>query len=356
MLNLDYIIVGQGVAGSNFALKLLDSGKSFKVIDHNLHKASAIAPGIYNVLVLKRFSLIWRAHAQLKLMLERFGRFEELLEDSFIEEIPTYRLLNNEEELKTWEKKSQLNELKPFLSDKIRRDVPAGIYASHGFAEIKQTGRVHLGKCLSSFRQWLAERQMLINETCDYQALKWDKEGVSYKEFRARKIVFCEGYGIKNNPFFNYLPVIGVKGEILYVRTQTPVPEGIWKGYNFLLPAEKGTAITASTYDREDLTPLPTSKGEAVLRKHLEDMYTGEYEIIEHLAGIRPTVSDVRPLIGRHPVYKNLIVLNGMGTRGVLLAPQMSEFLYNHLEHDEPLDTESDAGRFDSLYEKSGEN
>lgn len=352
MLSTDYIIVGQGVAGSCFALKLLDAGKSFILIDHNRDKASAVAPGMYNALVLKRFSLIWHAAAQLKLMKETFGRFEELLGGSYIEEIPTYRLLNNEEELRTWEKKSTHKELHPYLSDRIRHDVPSGIWAPNGYAEVKQTGRVHLNPCLTAFRTWLEARGMYRQETFDYKDLKWDENGVSYREIRAGKIIFAEGYGIKNNPFFNYLPVIGVKGEILYIKPEIPVPEGVWKGYNFLLPTPDGNALTASTYERDNLSSGPSKKGEAALRKYLEDIYTGDYEIIAHEAGIRPTVSDIRPLIGPHPLYKNLVVLNGMGTRGVLLAPQMSEFLYNHLEENKPIDSEADVSRFDSLFKQ----
>lgn len=355
MLNTEYIIVGQGVAGSCYALKLLDAEKSFILIDHNRDKASAVAPGMYNALVLKRFSLIWNAAEQLKLMKEKFRRFEELLGDSFIEEIPTYRLLNNEDEIRTWEKKSKYKELQPYLSDSIRYDTPPGIWAPHGYAEVMQTGRVHLKPCLTTFRTWLEARGKFRQETFEYKDLKWDESGVSYRDIRAKKIVFAEGYSIKSNPFFNYLPVIGVKGEILYIKTETPVPKGIWKGYNFLLPTPDGNALTASTYEREDLSPGPSKKGEAALRKYLEDIYTGDYEILAHEAGIRPTVSDIRPLLGRHPLYKNLIVLNGMGTRGVLLAPQMSEFLYNYLEHDKPLDSEADITRFDSLFKRSEE-
>jgi glycine/D-amino acid oxidase-like deaminating enzyme len=47
-----------------------------------------------------------------------------------------------------------------------------------------------------------------------------------------------------------------------------------------------------------------------------------------------------------HPKYTQLAVLNGLGTRGVMIAPSMAKQLYNHLENQEPLDPEIDIQRF----------
>ena len=42
-----------------------------------------------------------------------------------------------------------------------------------------------------------------------------------------------------------------------------------------------------------------------------------------------------------------MFVLNGLGTRGVLVAPSMAEALYNSIEKDTPLPEEIDINRFD---------
>ena len=67
---------------------------------------------------------------------------------------------------------------------------------------------------------------------------------------------------------------------------------------------------------------------------------------MSHIAGVRPTVKDRRPLIGRHPKYNNLYVLNGLGTRGVMIAPYVAKALYNFIEKGELLDAEIDVNRF----------
>jgi len=346
---IDYLIVGQGVAGSCFALKLLREKKSFLVIDEDKNKASSVAVGIYNPVVLKRFSLIWHAGEQLELMNEYFSEFENLLDGKFVEQIPVYRILKNEDEVRTWRKKSVMPELKPFLSEEIKFVQNKNIEAPFGYAEVKQTGRIDLGNCLSSFKSSLIKNELYRNEKFDYSALMIDENRIAYKGISAKRIVFCEGFGITENPYFNHLPVIGVKGEVLKIRTETEIPKAIWKAHNFLMPLDEKTALTASTYDRDDLTYNPTEKGKKEIQKYLEEMYTGKYEILEHTAGIRPTIVDRRPVLGNHPEFKNLFVLNGMGTRGTLLAPQMSEFLFDFIEKGTDFDREADIRRFDKF-------
>ncbi|HLV24029.1 MAG TPA: FAD-dependent oxidoreductase [Moheibacter sp.] len=347
---LDYLIIGQGVAGSCFALKCLKEKKSFIVIDQNQNMASSVAVGIYNPVVLKRFSLIWNAVEQLKLMHKYFSEFEDLLGDQFIEEMPTYRILKNQDEINAWEKKSALPELVPFLSDEFRNSTNDHLQTPFGFAEVKQTGRIHLGKCISLFRNYLTERNLYRNESFDYSELKVGDGEIIYKETRAKNIIFCEGFHVLNNPYFNYLPVIGVKGEVLEIKTATQIPKAIWKAHNFLMPETGDICLTASTYDRDDLTYEPTQKGRQEMQLHLEEIYSGDYKIMNQKAGIRPTIVDRRPILGCHPEYSRLFILNGMGTRGTLLAPQMTELLFEHIEIGKTITKEADVRRFDKFW------
>ena len=79
----------------------------------------------------------------------------------------------------------------------------------------------------------------------------------------------------------------------------------------------------------------------------LKKVLTVPYKIVEQTAGIRPTVRDRRPLVGMHPAYKRLAILNGLGTRGVMIAPTVAKQLFNNLENDKKLDSEIDIKRFE---------
>ena len=62
--------------------------------------------------------------------------------------------------------------------------------------------------------KYLIKNNLLKNEKFNYNLIEFEKNFVSYKDIKARKIVFCEGFGLKANPFFNYLPMQEAKGEL----------------------------------------------------------------------------------------------------------------------------------------------
>ena len=61
---------------------------------------------------------------------------------------------------------------------------------------------------------------------------------------------------------------------------------------------------------------------------------------------------DRRPLVGVHPEHQNLYILNGLGTRGVMIAPTEAENLYNYIEDNQSLDLESDIKKQNHFYFK----
>ena len=57
-------------------------------------------------------------------------------------------------------------------------------------------------------------------------------------------------------------------------------------------------------------------------------------------------MKDRRPMVGVHAKHSQLSVLNGLGTRGVMIAPTVAKNLFHHLEYGEKLDQEIDIKRF----------
>ncbi|QTV06207.1 NAD(P)/FAD-dependent oxidoreductase [Faecalibacter bovis] len=350
MKTVDYIIVGQGVAGSCMALKLLENNKSFVVIDDNAHKASAIAAGIYNPVVLKRFAIVWNAIYQIQLLKKVFSSFEQLLNQKYLYEFPVFRIFNDENEKKTWLKKSDREDLNIFLSkDFTKLDHYSNIKQPLGTGEVQHTGRIDLTNLLPDFKDYLLGKDLCLDESFDYETLQIFDDKVIYKEIEAKKIIFAEGYHIKQNPWFNQLPIIGVKGEVLRVKTNANLPDAVVKAKEFLMPLGNNEYFVGATYDRDNVNYQTTEAAKENLVNGLNQFLSDEIEVIDQKASIRPTVSDRRPIIGSHPKYKNLICLNGMGTRGTMLAPVMVEDLYNYLENETILDKESDISRFYTL-------
>jgi len=61
MKHVDYIIVGCGLAGIAFCEQLNAANKTFIVFDNASQHSSTIAGGLYNPVVLKRFTPVWKS-------------------------------------------------------------------------------------------------------------------------------------------------------------------------------------------------------------------------------------------------------------------------------------------------------
>ncbi|MDR1876670.1 MAG: FAD-binding oxidoreductase [Flavobacteriaceae bacterium] len=344
---LDYLIVGQGLAGSCLAHKLGKENKSFKIIDIVSNSASFISSGMYNPVVLKRFTPVWNAQEEINKLLEEFSEFEKLLQVKLVYPSDLYRILANEDEVKTWTKKSRTNEnLIPFLDPQIHSSVNPYIKADFGMGKVMQCGKIFVRELLREFRKYLISRHALIDDVFDFTSLEVRTNEVEYKGIRAGKIVFCDGYALKVNPFFSYLPMEGVKGETVVIHANGLGLKDIVKSKVFIMPMEKDYYYVGATYYYREVNDEISEEGQGELVENLNRFLTIEYKIVKSFAGIRPTVVDRRPLLGAHPDKKNVYIFNGLGSRGVMLAPAMAEGLYNFMENSAELLSEVDIKRF----------
>jgi glycine/D-amino acid oxidase-like deaminating enzyme len=344
---IDYIIVGAGLAGLAFAETALQHGKSILVFDDNSLHSSSVAAGVYNPVILKRFSGISGAQQQLDAMKQYYKAVERRLNADFNHPMPVLRKFSSVEEQNNWFAASDKPALSPFLSTKLVTKPFADIASPFGFGEVLQTGFVDTKAFVCAYRRYLENNGMLVNAAFGYEALEVSGTHVSYGNTDARHIVFSEGFGIRGNPFFNYLPLAGTKGELIVIRsTELSLTDAIIKSDVFIIPLGKGLFKVGATYEWDDKTETPTQAAKSELIEKLEKLIGCAYEIVSHEAGIRPTIKDRKALIGTHPQHKNLHVLNGLGTRGVMLAPKMAQTLFDSIESGEEIAPEINIGRF----------
>lgn len=187
-------------------------------------------------------------------------------------------------------------------------------------------------------------------ESFNHNQLEVKSTGIHYKTIKAKQIVFAEGFGLKQNPYFNFLPLNGTKGELLIIKAPKLKLDYVLKSSAFLIPLkEKDQYIVGATYEWKDKTNTVTQKAKEELLNKLKTFLKYDFEVVDQVAGIRPTVKDRRPLVGAHPEHKNMFVLNGLGTRGVMIGPYIAKQLFNHIENEMPLDDEINIIRFTNL-------
>ena len=347
---LDYLIVGLGLAGIAFCEKLEEGRKTFKVINDDSQTSSNIAGGLYNPVILKRFSLAWKADQQLQMAYPFYKNLEAKLGVSLDNKIAVLRIFASVEEQNMWFEAADKPKLKPYLSTKLVQNTNSCIKAPYGFGEVLHTGRVDTKRLVDAYSLYLSSRKQLYAETFNFEDLEITETGIKYKSIKAKKIVFATGFGLKSNPYFNYLPLNGTKGELLTIRAPLLKENRVIKSSVFIIPVGHDLFRIGATYKWKDKTNVPTPEAREELQRKLDTFLNCDYEVVKHVAGIRPTVADRRPLVGRHPKYKSLYMLNGFGSRGVMIAPYASNQLYNFIENNVPVAPEMDIGRYLKAY------
>jgi glycine oxidase len=342
---LDYIIVGSGLAGIAFSEMALENNKTILVVNNQSQNSSRIAGGLYNPVILKRFSEVWQASEQLELLYSFYANLEEKLQIKLDYKLPLLRKFYSVEEQNNWFTASDKHNLSKFLSTNLITKKWNAIPSPYNFGEVLYSGYVDTNLLVNSYKQFLIKQNAYLEDTFDYSSLIVENDYVLYKNIKAKRIVFAEGFGMLLNPFFNKLPLDGTKGELLLIKAPNLNLDVIVKSSVFVLPIGNDLYKVGATYNWEDKTNIPTEAAKKELINNLKELITCNFEVIEHYAGVRPTVKDRRPLVGTHPVHKNLHILNGLGTRGVMLAPAMATNLYNHIENQIPLDKNIDISR-----------
>jgi len=323
------IIVGYGLAGFSLAVQFLKRKQPFYIIDQPQWNASRVAAGLANPTVLKRYTLSWNA-------LEFFSYaqfFYKSLEPIFAEKkkrgiIPTTisRIFANSSEMLSWEKASCSPGLDLFLAPPTHKKLSDSVNSKYGYGTVHEVFRLDLPKMLDEFKKQLP-KDCFVAAPFDYQALKLTPKGVLYKDLKADQIIFCEGYQMRLNPFFNHLPLVGNKGEMLLIRAPKLKLQTVLKSQIFVVPLELDYFWVGATYNWKNKSLKTTLEGKEWLMMQLEKILQVPYEIVSQKARIRPTVIDRKPLLGQHPKHPNLYVFNGLGTRGSLMAPLLSKWL-----------------------------
>ncbi len=342
----DYIIVGCGLAGISFAETAYQNNKMFTVIADEYQNSSRVAAGIYNPVIVKRLSMPANAAEHMQYIRPFYKQVEERLKVKVDYAIPLYRRFTSIEEQNDWFTAADKPGLGAFLSTTIKYKLYPCLSSPYGFGAVLHTGYVDTVTLIDSYRMFLKKSKLLIEEPFNHDALEIEEDHVSYKGITARHIIFAEGYGIHNNPFFKHLPLAGTKGELLLIRAPELKLDVAVNAGIFILPVGNDHYKVGATYEWTDKTSIPTEAAKKELLEKLEEIITCSYEVIDHYAGIRPTTKDRKPLIGTHPDYRRVHLLNGLGTRGVMLGPPMAKQLYDAVENGAAIDPAVNLTRF----------
>lgn len=330
------------------ALTLTGCGHHVHVIDKAERSAcSKVAAGIWNPVVFKRLTKSWLIDDLLPVMMRFYREQEQRLNCNFITERSILKFFTEEQEVNLWKRKAA-GEMKDFLDAKIHNErYEAGIrQTAQGYAKVMQAGNLDVKRFLGETRKFLLATDSYSDEVFDHSLLQTG-DVIRYKDLEAPRIVFAEGHLISSNPFFSFVRMKPAKGETLTIEAGLdPEKKDILSKNLFLLPLGESRYKLGATYEWEDLSDHPTKAARLDLETKFRQIAEIPYEVVGHEAGVRPSVIDRRPVLGAHPHHKNIYIFNGMGTKGVMLAPYFAEQMAGILFEGKIPHPETDVMRF----------
>jgi len=329
---LDFIIVGQGIAGSVLAWELLQRGQRLVVINNShTNCASSAAAGIYNPITGKAMVKTWLADTLFPQLIRFYQAVGQALSTSFLHPTPLFRPFLTLQERTQWLAQAAHHNYSPFLEAVVESTYHQDhMVYQHGGLLLKQAGYLDVGHFLGAIRAYLATQGRYVEANFVYKSLGLHADHVRYQDLKARQVLFCEGPQAKYNPWFSTLPFRLVKGEMLSVALKESL-EAIYNRRVFVVPRGGHQAVVGATYDWHDLSLTPTRKARQTLETQLQCTFKLPYTVQDQWAGIRPATFDRRPLIGLHPQCPQIGLFNGLGTKGVSLAPYFAHVFADHL-------------------------
>lgn len=340
------LVVGQGLAGSCLTLELLDRGLEVVVADSKtVNNSTSVAAGLINPLVLKRMKKVWRADEFIETADAFYDQWENELTIKWRQSVPVYRRFHDVSEQNRWMELSTDPGLGAYL-DPIIEKVPDELSGDFGMARVNRAGWFDTQPFMDSVRNYLLEQNAFVPKAVEVDEVL-RRSNFTWNSTEFDIIIWANGVGAISVPGFPDDALRPSKGELLRLKLHEMWPtDAIVKAGVFILPLGRKELRVGATYDHFDLEPGISEKGQAFLEEQVANLIRVPFEIAGREWGIRPTTKDRRPLLGRHPEYENEYFFNGLGSRGVLMAPLLARELADLILEGKGLRPDLDLARY----------
>lgn len=351
-MQTDFLIIGQGLAGSLLAWELIQRGCKVLVVDTAKENASLVAAGIINPVTGMRFVKTADVETLLPVAHDCYAQLTAFFGQRFYYDKPMLRIFRDGTELAHCRKRLEQADYAPYLGELATPDQPIAEFSTpFGFIGQRQTGHLLTVPLLARLKQFFIEHNAYRQGAVEYQAIQFDSSA-QWQGITAKQVIFCEGYQGSQNPWFSWLPFQPAKGDILTLAHQTELPDAILNFGNWLIPVEPGKVRIGATFDREHLDTQPSRHGKETLLNALKPFNSdlAQSTVVEHQAAIRPCTQDRYPFIGKHPHYHQIAIFNGFGAKGSLQIPWYSRRFADYLLKHNPLPSSCDIARYKTTH------
>lgn len=344
----DYIIVGGGLAGISLAIELVLRGKKIVLLDNpEASSSSRVAAGIIHPIVPKGARLTWMGETLFPIIQPWYQKWETRLNATFYQSMQGFQIHPNADTAAFWQQRADSPEMNSWIAPSSRGDNLTGIQIPYGFNSIHHCARLDTNAFLNAALLWLKDKTTIEHGKFDHTSLKKQDQHWQYGQHIANGVVFCEGIGVLENPWFNKLHFHPTAGDILTLRFDKSLPKALYKNRSWLVPDGNGNWLGGSTFHKGSLETTPVSEDAEKMMLQIRSWTTIPFTLMHHRRGVRPTVEGRRAYLGEHSKETGLFVYNGLGSKGSSLIPWLSPMMADFLCTGKPVHSDVDISRFD---------
>lgn len=342
------LIVGHGLAGACLQLALEARGQRVVVAHRPGESASRVAAGLVSPVTGPRLALLENTAICLEAAHRLYADAERRLGRRLWHPAPIRRLFAGPAERERWEKRRREPSHAPWLAPADPADTQSGCADPEGSGAILGGGHVDIEPLLDGLLNELRSRDALRPTPDTGASPRVADDHVALDDERFAAVFFCEGTAVVDNPWFHWLPIQPLKGEVLTLPRPAHPPPLPLNRHQWLVPRDAATLRVGATHEQSPRDARPSPGGRERLLDVARAMLGTDAPgpVLEHRAGWRPTLPDRHPVVGPHPRHPRLLILNGFGGRGAFWGPHYAECLAAHWLDGAPLPPVVDPVRY----------
>ncbi len=347
-MNVDYLVIGQGLSGTFLSYYLLKAGKKVKVIDkNNPFTASKVASGVINPVTGRRIVRTWRIEELLPFALDAYTQLENEFGKRLIKKCSVLDFHASLQMKEAFEKR--MAEEQDYLHKPATADWRFFFNYHFDIGEVSPCLLADINLLLECWREKLQSDNNLIDEEFSWDNCFVNDVFVTYKNITAKKIICCDGVAGIDSPFFKNLPYAANKGEAIIAKIPGLQRNYIYKQGISIVPWKENLFWIGSSYEWNFTDVKPTAVYKEKVANQLKYWLKVPFEIVDRIASVRPANVERRPFVGLHPKFLAVGILNGLGTKGCSLAPFFARQLTDYLLQGTPIYADADVKRFEKI-------
>lgn len=340
-MKVNFLIVGQGIAGSTLALKLLERGKSVLVVDRvDVGSSTRVAAGLVTPLTGKGMNPAWRQEECLAEAERFYHQLEKKTGRKLYHHQPVVRIFMDEKQRSKWEGKKETHGCWANDAGALPESV-SSLAVPFGAIEMPAGGWLDTKAFLHEVQDVLLDQGAWREDEFLQDDVVFDADHLTWKDIQADKIILCQGaYGLGQGGWYGGVSHRSAKGEVLTLWLDG-IDEGKrYHGDGWIAPRGGGVWKAGANYNWDQLDSVTTEEGKDEILAKLSKWIKVPCEVIGHEAGVRPIIRNSQPFVGLHPDFPQIGFFNGLGSKGTLMAPAVADHFASYLCDECALDEE----------------